>query len=110
MDTATIYIKTVLILLSNAEKYLDQFIIETKPVQRSKHFLNFELNKLKSIIDDFYVMVGPEYSRQIHEEIRSNWDTISVQNVLGMMTQLSDEDRIKIENYAEELLNESLKK
>ena len=34
------------------DNYLDQFIIETKPVQKPKQLLKFELNKIKSILDD----------------------------------------------------------
>ena len=105
MDNATQYIKTVLILLANAEKYLDHFIIETKPTKNIKYTLNFELNKLKSISNDLMMLAGPVHSETIKKEIRDNWDVLSIQNVLGMMVTLTDEERIKVENYTEQILN-----
>ena len=108
MDSATLYIKTVLTLLSNAYKYLDQFIIETKPVQKPKQLLKFELNKIKSILDDLIMMAGPEHAITIREEITNNWETLSIQNVLGMMVQLSDEEKRKVEEYTEKVLNKEL--
>ena len=108
MDTASLYIKTVLTLLANAEKYLDQFIIEAKPTQHAKHTLNFQLKKLKSISDDLMMLAGPEHAKVIKEEIRDNWDVLSIQNVLGMMVSLTDEERIKVENYTEQVLNKEL--
>lgn len=108
MDSATICIKTVLILLANAEKYLEHFIIETKPSMHVKYSLNFEIKKLQSVFNDLMMLAGPEHSQIIRKEIRDNWELISIQNVLGMMVQLDDEDRIKIENFAEELLNKKI--
>jgi hypothetical protein len=108
MDNATLYIKTVLTLLANAEKYLDQFIIETKPKHQAKHFFNFELNKLKSISDDLILMAGPEHSKTIRDEITNNWETLSVQNVLGMMIQLTDEEKRLVEEYTEKILNKEI--
>lgn len=108
MDQATIYIKTVLTLLANAEKYLDQFIIETQPKREVKHFLNFELNKLKSISKDIIMMAGPNHAETIRKEITDNWETLSIQNVLGMMVQLDDEERRLVEEYTEKVLNKEL--
>ena len=108
MDQATIYIKTVLTLLANAEKYLDQFIIETQPKREVKHFLNFELNKLKSISKDIIMMAGPNHAETIRKEITDNWETLSIQNVLGMMVQLDDEERRLVEEYTEKILNKEL--
>jgi len=108
MDNATLYIKTVLTLLANAEKYLEQFMIETKPVQQAKQFFKFELGKLKSISDDLIMMAGPEHAKTIREEITDNWETLSIQNVLGMMVQLTDEEKRLVEEYTEKVLNKEI--
>ena len=108
MDNATLYIKTVLTLLANAEKYLDHFIIETKPQRDMKKFFNFELNKIKSISNDLIMMAGPKHSKIIREEITDNWETLSVQNVLGMMIQLTDKERRIVEEYTEKILNKEI--
>lgn len=108
MDNATIYIKTVLTLLANAEKYLDHFILETKPQRNMKNFFNFELNKIKSISKDLMIMAGPENAKIIREEIINNWETLSIQNVLGMMIQMTDDERRIIEEYTEKILNKEI--
>jgi hypothetical protein len=105
MDNATLCIKTVLTSLSIAEKYLDQFIIETKPIMDNKKFLNFELKKIQSITKDINIVAGPKNSKIINDEILNNWDTLAVNNVLQMMVMMKDEERLKLEKVAENLLN-----
>jgi hypothetical protein len=108
MDNATLCIKTVLTSLSIAEKYLDQFIIETKPVMDTKKFLNFELKKIQSITKDINIVAGPQNSKIINDEILNNWDTLAVNNVLQMMVMMDDKKRLELENFAEELLNKKI--
>jgi hypothetical protein len=108
MDNATVYIKTVLTLLANAEKYLDHFILETKPKRNVKQFFNFELNKIRSITNDLIMMAGPTHSKTIRDEITNNWETLSIQNVLGMMVMMTDEEKRKVEEFTEKLLNKEL--
>ena len=108
MDNATLCIKTVLTSLSIAEKYLDQFIIETKPVMDTKKFLNFELKKIQSITKDINIVAGPQNSKIINDEILNNWDTLAVNNVLQMMVIMDDKKRLELENFAEELLNKKI--
>jgi len=105
MDNATLCIKTVLTSLSIAEKYLDQFIIETKPIMDNKKFLNFELKKIQSITKDINIVAGPKNSKIINDEILNNWDTLAVNNVLQMMVMMNDKKRLELEKVAEDLLN-----
>ena len=105
MDNATLCIKTVLTSLSIAEKYLDQFIIETKPIMDNKKFLNFELKKIQSITKDINIVAGPKNSKIINDEILNNWDTLAVNNVLQMMVMMKDKERLELEKFAEDLLN-----
>jgi hypothetical protein len=104
MDNATLCIKTVLTSLSIAEKYLDQFIIETKPAMDNKKFLNFELKKIQSITKDINIVAGPQNSKIINDEILNNWDTLAINNVLQMMVMMDDEKKIELEKVAEDLL------
>ena len=104
MDNATLCIKTVLTSLAIAEKYLDQFMIETKPVMDNKKFLNFELKKIQSITKDINIVAGPKNSKIINDEIQSNLNVLAVQNVLMMMIMMNDEKKLELETFAEELL------
>jgi len=105
MDNATLCIKTVLTSLSIAEKYLDQFIIETKPIMNNKKFLNFELKKIQSITKDINIVAGPKNSKIINDEILNNWNTLAINNVLQMMVMMKDKERLELEKVAEDLLN-----
>ena len=53
-------------------------------------------------------MAGPEHAKTIREEITDNWETLSIQNVLGMMVQLTDEEKRLVEEYTEKVLNKEI--
>lgn len=101
---ADVYIKTVLIMNSIAHKYMDCFITETNPKFQTRHNLMHVLSKIESVTKDIKALAGPEHVDEIRKEIEENWDVLAIHNTLGMMVQLTDEDRVKVENYAEELL------
>lgn len=103
-NSATFYLKTSLILLANASKYLEMFGREANIKKTDRHDLNFQLKKLNSIERDMRLKTSPEFSTIIRKEISENWETLSVQNVLGMMVQMDDEKRRQVEEFTEKLL------
>lgn len=107
---ADVYIKTVLIMNSIAHKYMDSFIIETNPQFQTRYNLTHVLNKIESINKDIMALAGPQHTEEIRKDIMENWDVLAVNNVLAMMVQLSDEDKIKIEDFTYALLQEKSKK
>lgn len=105
-EQSTYYLKTVMILLSNASKYLDAFRRESGIKNTEKHLVNLQINKIDSIERDMRMRTSPEYSEIIRKEISDNWEVLSVQNVLGMMVQMNDEQRRQVEEFTEKILND----
>ena len=104
MNSEGFYLKTALILIANASKYLEMFGREANIKRDAKHGLNFQLNKLNSIEKEMRLKTSPEFSEIIRKEISDNWETLAVQNVLGMMVQMNDEKRRQVEEFTEKLL------
>lgn len=92
---------------SIAHKYMDSFIIETNPTFQVRHNLTHILNKIESINKDIMALAGPNHVKEIRTEIMDNWEVLSVHNVLGMMVEMSDEDRQKVEDFTYELLTKN---
>ena len=109
-DNASFYIKTGLILLANASKYLTQLGIELKVTKSDKHILNTWIRRVDSVELDIRSTVSPQLAQVLRQEISENWETLAIQNVLGMMVQMDDEDRRKVEEFTENLLNETSSK
>jgi hypothetical protein len=105
MSNDVYYLKTALILIANAVKYLEMFRIEANIQKAQKHDLNFQIRKLESIEKEMRLKTSPEFSRLIQKEISDNWDTIAIQNVLEMMVKLPDDKRKEVEEFTEKLLN-----
>lgn len=101
------YLKTALILLANAAKYMEQFRIESGAQKNDKLLINHWIRKIMSVEGDICSITTPEFAKAIRTEVSENWDTLAIQNVLGMMVELSNEDRVHIENLVETIYNES---
>lgn len=104
MTTEGFYLKTALILIANASKYLEMFRRECGITKQHKHDLNFQIKKLDSIEREMRLKTSPEFADIIRKEISDNWETLAVQNVLGMMVQMDDEKRRQVEEFTEKLL------
>jgi hypothetical protein len=104
-DNASFYIKTGLILLANASKYLTQVGIELKVTKNDKHLLNTWIRRVDSVELDIRSTVSPELAKTLRDEISNNWETLAIQNVLGMMVQMDDDQRRQVETFTENLLN-----
>lgn len=100
----TYYFKTVLLLVANASKYMEAFIREAGLNMHAKYTTTFILNKINSIERDIRAMTSVENAAIIKKEMSDNWETLSVQNVLGMMVQMDDEKRRQVEEFTEKLL------
>lgn len=107
MTTEAFYLKTALVLLANASKYLEMFGRECGITKQHKHDLNFQIRKLDSIEREMRLKTSPKFSDIIRKEISDNWETLSVQNVLGMMVQMNDEKRRQVEEFTEKLLTDA---
>lgn len=109
LSDAGYYLKTSLLLLSNTIKYYRHFMLELKPEKNAKNFCNFQLKKMESIYKDILHKTSPEVAKIIDDELINNWETLSVQNVLGMMVQMDDEQRRQVEEFAESILSPKTK-
>lgn len=94
---------------SIAHKYMESFIMETQPKFQVRYNLTHVLNKIESISTDVMALAGPQHTEEIRKDIMENWDVLAVHNTLGMMVQLSDEDRIKVEDFTYALLQNKTK-
>lgn len=103
-NSSEYYLKTSLLLLTNASKYLKHFVIEVKAERQAKNFLNFQIKKIDSVQTDLNLIVSKEMAEVMRKELTDNWETLSVQNVLGMMVQMDDEKRRQVEEFTEKLL------
>lgn len=103
MTNDAYYLKTALILLANASKYLEMFGREAGIKREAKHDLNFQIRKLNSIEAEMRLKTSPEFSEIIRKEISDNWETLAIQNVLGLMVQMDDEKRRQVEEFTEKL-------
>jgi hypothetical protein len=104
-DNASFYIKTGLILLANASKYFTQLGIELQVTKTDKHILNTWIRRIDSVELDIRSTVSSQLAQTLRKEISENWETLAIQNVLGMMVQMDDEQRRQVETFTENLLN-----
>ena len=102
-STEVYYLKTALTLLAIASKYLKHYGIEANVQKETKNFLNFQVNKVDSVQRDMSARISPELATIMRKELVENWETLSVQNVLGMMVMLNDEKRRQVEEFTEKL-------
>jgi hypothetical protein len=105
MSNDAYYLKTALILIANASKYFEMFGREAGLKMTEKNDFTHQLKKLNSIETWVRLKTSPELAHIIRKEISENWETLSVQNVLGMMVQMDDEKRRQVEEFTEKLLN-----
>jgi len=104
-DVSFFYLKTVLLLLANASKYLRHYTLESGAEKQAKNFLSFQAKKIESVQRDMSLRVSKEMAAVMRKELTDNWETLAVQNVLGMMVQMNDEQRRKVEEFTEKLLD-----
>lgn len=110
MSTPEHTLKTGWILLSLAIKFFDEFRRGMKLEKTEKHNFNFQLQRLEAVDKHLKLSTSPELASIINKEITENWDTLSITNVLHIMAELPDEERILVENFAEQTLNAYLQK
>lgn len=99
------YLKSALVDLANAAKYMDMLIIESGAKQGAKHFLKAQINKIMSVERDMRIMVSPELAKIIRDEISENWDTLGIKNVTQMMMHMTNEQINQVESYAKDLID-----
>ena len=103
---ATFYIKAVLVAAANMKRYIDQIIIEENLKGTAKKFLSDTRRKAESIETDLCLRTSPELAAVIRKEIADNWETIAFDNILFMALTLDDERLRRLEQTAEDLMNE----
>ena len=108
MNNETFYLKTGLIFTALADKNFDQFRIEAGLSKTVKHNINFQIRKLDSIERDMTAFTSSEVASIIRSEISSNWELLSIQNVLLMLVEMTDEQRNQVEQFTEKLLTSKL--
>ncbi len=104
--TSTFYIKAVLVAAANMKRYIDQIIIEEKAFGSAKKFLVDTRKKAESIEKDIMLRTTRELAEIIRKEISDNWETIAFDNILFMALELDEERLRRLEQYAEDLLNQ----
>lgn len=105
-NSATFYIKAVLVAAANMKRYIDQIIIEEKISGTAKKFLTDTRKKAESIERDICLRTTPELAAVIRKEIADNWETIAFDNIIFMALTLDDERLRRLEQTAEDLMNE----
>lgn len=106
MNSSTFYIKAVLVAAANMKRYIDQIIIEEKVGGTAKKFLTDTRRKAESIERDIMLRTSPELAEIIRKEIADNWETLAHDNIMFMSLTLDDERLRRLEQYAEDLMNE----
>jgi len=96
--------KKVLMNCANNIKYCDQIIIEENLKMDAKDFMNAIISRNKWIIRELELRTSKEFAEIIKKEISDNDESISFQNVIDMMALMDDDDRLKLEDFANEIL------
>jgi hypothetical protein len=97
-------LKKIIMNCTNNVRYAEQIIIDERPSMRSKDFINQIIARNKWCIRELELKVSPELAQMIKKEISENDESTSFQNVIDMMALMDDDDRLKLEDYANEIL------
>ncbi len=99
IKTSSFYLKTALINIINASRYLDMIIVEMGLTKNGKSFISSQVRKLQSIESDVRGKVSPELAKEIRKGITDNWETLGIQNVNHMMMAMDDNEIVEVENF-----------
>ena len=102
---AAMYIKQILINTANSIKDAEMVIIEEKLAGNAKNKFLMIINRLRGVEKDIYLSVSSEQAKVIKEEVLNNWETLSYQNVVTMMSSMSDDQRATLEEVCGAILS-----
>ena len=103
-NQSTMNLKKIIMNCTNNVRYAEQIIIDERPSMRAKDFINQIIARNKWCIRELELKVSPELAQMIKKEISENDESTSFQNVIDMMALMDDDDRLKLEDYANEIL------
>lgn len=95
-----------LIYTKLASEYFDFFIVESGIKFDDKHFIKSNSNKLKAVLRDMGMVVSPG----VRDAYVKDMDNApAVDSIANIYLTLSEENRVVLEDYAEELLKSQKK-
>lgn len=98
------YIKQILMNTANSIKNSEMIIIEESLRGNAKNKFLMVINRLRGVEKDIYLTVSPEHASIIKKEVMDNWETLSLQNILTMSVNMTDEQRRILEECAGHIL------
>lgn len=103
-NSSAMYIKQILMNTANSIKTSEMVIIDSKLQGNAKNKFLQIINKLRGVEKEIYLSVSPEYAKIIKDEVLENWDTMSAQNIMVMMSTMDDIQRQTLEECAGHIL------
>lgn len=105
-DEAVMNFKKILMNCTNNIKYAEQIIISEGLKMNAKDFMNAIIARNRWIVKELELRTSKELAQTVKKEISENDESISFQNVIDMMALMNDNERLELEDYASEIIEQ----